>query len=378
MKPLTFSDVLALAPVPCHRESLDDSVTECYENRIPPFVDAELKRLYRSIFSSLPQFRIHGGAEHASVYVARQSARLSSVLLYRAMGREVDVVNQCVRLEQEEISRFADFIFRRLPGVDSIRFHSVDIRLSASEYPTQISRCSEDFVLNLPATVDEYYSRLGKSTRSYLNRYLNKAKRTHPSFTFEAFAGSDIRKEDVYAIFEMNRARMAERGFKYGYHEDFPERTVQLLKEVGLLCAIRIDGEICAGTVLYCVEGEYYLEVLGHKAEFNDIGLGTLCCYLSICECIRREGRAYHFLWGRYDYKIRLGGMERPLSDVVVYRSWLHLMKHGIPALKRAARGYAYQAKTWVQAAAERDQPLACFLNRILRHLRTMRARATA
>lgn len=380
MKPLTFSDALALAPVPCHRESLEDTVAECYENEIPAFVDVELKRLYRSIFSSLPQYRIHGGAEHASVYVARQATRVSSVFLYRAMGREVEVVNQCVKLEQEEISRFADFIFRRLSGIDSIRFHAVDMesRPHSPAFPTQTSQCSEDFLLDLPATVDEYHSRLGKSTRSYINRYLNKAKRIHPSFTFAAFAGGDIRKEDVYAIFEMNRSRMAERGFRYGYREDFPARTVQLMEEVGLLCTVKIGGEICAGTVLYCVEGDYYLEVLGHKAEFSDIGLGTLCCYMSICECIRREGRAFHFLWGRYDYKIRLGGMERPLSDVVVYRSRWHLMKHAIPALKRAGREYAYQARNWIQESVERDQPVGHLWNRVLRQMRRIRGGATA
>lgn len=377
MKPVTFSGALALAPVPCHRESLDDSISECYEREMPAFVDGELKRLYRSIFSSLPQFRVHGGAENVHVYVARQASRVSSVLLYRVEGREIEVVNQCVSLRQEEISRFADFIFRRRSDVDSIRFHAVDVQVDSPPHPMQTSRCSEDFVLTLPATVDAYYSQLGKSTRSYINRYLNKAKRSHPSFTFEAFAGSDIRKEDVFAIFEMNRARMAERGFKYGYQADFPDRTAQLLEEVGMLCAIRIGGEICAGTILYCVEGEYYLEVLGHKAEFNEIGLGTLCCYLSICECIRREGKAYHFLWGRYDYKTRLGGMERPLSDVVVYRSRLHLLKHAVPALKQAARGCIYKAKTWIQTVAERDQPVACFLSRFLQFMRNRRARVS-
>jgi hypothetical protein len=373
VKPLSFTDATALAPVPCHRESIDNSIAECYEREIPAFVDGEMRRLYRSIYSSLPQFRIHGGAENASVYVARQSTRVSCVLLYHVNGREVGVVNQCVSLEQKEISRFADFIFRRLPGTDTIRFHVIDVALQSPAYPMQVSQCSEDFVLDLPASTDAYYSRLGKSTRSYINRYLNKAKRGYPSFTFEAFAGSDIRTEDVRAIFEMNRVRMAERGFKYAHREDYPECTMPLLEQVGLLCAIRIDGEVCAGTILYCIEGEYYLEVLSHKADFNELGLGTLCCYLSICECIRREGKAYHFLWGRYDYKTRLGGMERPLSDVVIYRSRLHLLKYAVPALKRAARGMLYRAKTWVQVAAEKEQPIACFLSRVIRQWKSLR-----
>ena len=185
--------------------------------------------------------------------------------------------------------------------------------LSSSHYfPVHICWCSEDFVLGLLTTVEEYYSQLGKSTRNYINRYLNETKRNFPGFTFEAFTGNDIREEDVAAIFEMHHARMTERGLAYGYSEGYPARATQLLRETGLLCVVKIDGKVCAGTILYCVEGEYFLEALSHRSEYNDVGLGTLCCYLSICECIRQDGKIYHFLWGRYDYKLRLGGVENP------------------------------------------------------------------
>src|SRR5690606_22906735 len=98
---------------------------------------------------------------------------------------------------------------------------------------------------------------------------------------------------------------------------------------------------------------EYYLDVLSHDSEFSDIGLGTLCCYLSVCECIRRGGRVYHFLWGRYDYKLRLGGVERPLFDVTLYRSRLPMMLRPVPVIKQAAKGHLYQMKMWLQQRSE-------------------------
>lgn len=347
--PTSSNHAFALAPIPDYVESYDDVILESYEDGIPDFLHGELGRLYRSIFSSVPQFRIHGGADHATTFVARNQTGILSVLIYRVEGRRVVVLNQCFTLQDEEITRFTHYIFKRYPLVDAIGFRVVDNQMRSLPLPAQVYQCSEDYVLRLPDSVDAYHANLGKSTRHYVSRYLKKLKQLHPGYSFEAYTGDDIREDDVFAIFDLNRARMAERGMTYGFADDYPAKTTRLLREIGLLCVLRINDRVCAGTVLYCVEGEYYLDVLSHDSTFNDIGLGTLCCYLSICECIRRGGRIYHFLWGRYDYKLRLGGTERPLFEVTLYRSRLPMMLRPVPVLKQAAKGQLYRMKMWWQ-----------------------------
>ena len=376
LRSLPSNHAFVLAPVPDHTETMDDVVLESYDEGVPDFLEYELGRLYRSVFCSLTQFRIHGGAENASVYVAHAGGHIRSILLYRIEGRKVVVINQCFTLEDAELARFAAYIFQRFSHVDAISFRVIDCQVRNSAYPVQAHRCSEDFVLALPRTVEEYHSSLGKSTRSYVNRYLNKLRRTHPSFTFEVHSGESICQQDVEAVFLMNRQRMAERGMSYGYDAGYPARTTQLLRETGLLCLAKIDGSICAGTILYEVEGEYYLDVLSHKSEYSDLGLGTLCCYLSIGECIRRGGKVYHFLWGRYDYKLRLGGVERPLSEATFYRSRLHMLMHPLPVLKHAAKGRLLQMKRTMYEMAERDQMLGRVGVKLLQRLRRTRAEA--
>lgn len=365
-----------LAPLPNHTEMLKDVVLDSYDDGIPDFLEHELSRLYRSIYSSLPQFRIHGGAEDTSVYVAHSGGRIISALVYRVTGRQVTVVNQCFTLNDEEFLRFADYIFKRFAHVDSIACHVVENRLQSLRYPAQIYQSREDFVLALPASVEEYHASLGKSTRSYVKRYLNKLHRTHPTFTFEVMTGKEVRGQDVAVIFAMNRQRMTERGTSYGYTADYPERTTQLLQETGVLCLARIDGDICAGTILYEVEGEYFLDVLSHKSEYSDLGLGTLCCYLSICECIKRGGKVYHFLWGRYEYKLRLGGVERPLSEVMLYRSRLHMLLHPGQVLKQASREVLVGARRHMREPNERDRPLVRWAEKLLAYVRRSRANA--
>lgn len=370
LRTVSSTPALTLAPIPSHVEFLDDVVLESYENGIPDFLQSALGCLYRSIFSSLPQFRIRGGAEDAFTYVARTDSRILSILIYRIEGRRAAVINECFTLKNEEALRFARYIFDRYPHVDAVSFHAVEDQLRELPFPVQTYRCNEDFVLKLPHSVEAYHSQLGKSTRSYVNRYLNKLKREYPGFSFEVLTGDAIAEDDVLPIFDMNRARMQERGTQYGFAEDYPARTVDLLRESGLLCLLKIDGRICAGTILYLVEGESYLDVLSHDSKYNDVGLGTLCCYLSICECIRREVKIYHFLWGRYDYKLRLGGVERVLSDVTLYRSRASMLLRPVPAFKEATKGQLNRVKAWLQQAAESEGRGPRLLNNVMCRLR--------
>src|SRR5690606_1967060 len=138
----------------------------------------------------------------------------------------------------------------------------------------------------------------------------------------------------------------------------------------------RIGGVICAGTILYEAGGEYYLDVLSHKSAYNDIGLGTLCCYLSICECIRRDGKAYHFLWGRYDYKLRLGGIERPLSNVMLYRSRQRMLLHPGLAVTHFAQGELLRLRRHMRERMEQDHAVTRLVRRLTARLRQPRAEA--
>ena len=73
-----------------------------------------------------------------------------------------------------------------------------------------------------------------------------------------------------------------------------------------------------------------------------------MSCFLSIRDAINRGGKEYHFLWGRYEYKYRLMGVQRDLDRLVIYRSQRHLLLNANVALKTAFRGYGRQLKQWM------------------------------
>jgi hypothetical protein len=127
------------------------------------------------------------------------------------------------------------------------------------------------------------------------------------------------------------------------------ERIVAMAKESGVVCVATIDGRICAGVINYRLGTDFFMPVIAHDAQYNEYRLGTICCFLSVCECIARGCKAYHFMWGRYEYKYRLGGIQRDLDHLVVYRSRVAQLLNADVALRAALEGRLRQSRRWVQ-----------------------------
>ncbi|HJV53985.1 MAG TPA: GNAT family N-acetyltransferase [Noviherbaspirillum sp.] len=331
---------------------------ECYPNQIPAFIERELARLYGSIFSSLEHFRIYGGTEGISTYVARRGGKVVSVILYRVERRRIVALNEFIRLGEREITRFAEAMFAAYPQARGVSFNAVELKLLRLPYPSQRFNCSEDIALALPATPEDYLARLGKSTRKNIKHHLSRLKRHRPSLRFEARDAAAIDAGDVAAIIALNRARMAGK-HKTSYLDDAEsERLLQLAQSCGMVTVMRIDGRVCAGAICALVNGNYFSYVTAHDPAYDDYRLGTLCCYLTICEAIARGGREFHLLWGRYQYKYMLAGVQRDLDHLDVYRSRLDYLRNGGAVLRNACRSWLRQARFWLLDPKRQEHPM--------------------
>jgi len=336
-----------------------------------------MDHLYQHLFSSLTRFRIYGDiASDTSTYVALKDDKPVCVLLFRADKNKVHVLNEQIDIRAEEIERFTRAIFARFKAVDVISFHAVKADIRRLPFPRQQFNCTEDIILALPDTEEAYRARLGKATRSYINRYMNKLKRDFPSLRHEIYLKEEVNEQHVRDIIAFNRARMAGKN-KASYIDDLEEeRIIECAKQSGLVSVMTINGRVCAGTINYRIGENYFLHVIAHDPSYNEYRLGTLCCYLAICECIAQGGREYHFLWGRYEYKYRLLGVQNDLDRLAIYRSRLALLKNGGMALRIAFDGYSLKGRRWLldQAKQKEDAGLVSRLVfHILNRLRSLR-----
>ncbi|WP_158590470.1 GNAT family N-acetyltransferase [Noviherbaspirillum cavernae] len=316
-----------------------------YENLVPDFAEAELENLYGNIYSSLAQLRACGNLEGINTYAVRDGDRPVCILLFRRRKTKLQVVNEGMAIGEKEMRRFAEHMFATCSSLNLISFHAIATDMRRLPFPHQRYNCLEDIVLALPRTPQAYLASMGKSTRSYINRYMNKIRRELPTLRFQVHVNEEVSEQQLHDVIQLNKYRMAEKNKVWSI--DGSERIVRLARSRGLTGIMEINGRVCAGVVNFRAGDNYFLELLSHDPAYNDYRLGTLCCYLTICECITRGGREYHFLWGQNEYKYRLLGVQRDLDHVAIYRSRAHMLLHADTALNNTVKSAVRRTKVW-------------------------------
>lgn len=337
------------------RENAEEISITCHEHGIPAFVEAELERLYGSIFSSLAHFRVYGGAESASTCVIRIGGEVTDILLFQRDPRGVRVINEWIRLDEQDIRRFAAWIFERYPEVGRISFHAVELDLRRLPFPGQRFNCTDDSVVTLPPTADAYLAQLGKATRKNIRRYLHRLQESFPDFRYRVHETGEIDERDVRAIIGLNRARMANRNKVSGIDDREAERMLRLLKVKGLVGVATINGRLCAGAVTYRIGDNYFSFVRAHDPQYDDYRLGLIGGYLLIAECIARGGKEFHFMWGREEHKSLLLGVQKEFDHLTLYRSRIRFLLDGRSLLKNAFEVRLQQLKRRLLTVQETD-----------------------
>ncbi|NEX63517.1 GNAT family N-acetyltransferase [Noviherbaspirillum galbum] len=314
-----------------------------------------LDQLYAHLHSSAAYYSVYGVlATDTHACVLESDGKTVAVFLFRHEGKRILVVNEQCAFPPAAVDAFAEQAFDRHPDVEMIAFTAI-LSAATKRFPSVSAKRTQDIVLTLPASEEQYLAQMGKSTRAYIKRYLNKLKRCHPTVSWVTYERGEVPRDQLLAVIELNRARMASR-FKTSYIDDAEtDRIMSLVERCGLVTIMTIDGKVCAGTINYRVADNYFLQVIAHDPAYDEHGLGTLCCYLTACECIRRKGREYHFLWGRYEYKYRLLGVQHDLSDVLIFRSSLHRLRHADTVIRFGINGKLYEIKDWAEAHARRQ-----------------------
>lgn len=185
--------------------------------------------------------------------------------------------------------------------------------------------------------------------------------------------GSKVSEEDLLAIIRMNAARMQGKQQESYIDTDEAHRIVAMVREHGMASLLHLNGKLCAGTINLEYGGSYFLKVIAHDPAYDSYRLGTLCCFLNICACIERGGDEYHFLWGRYEYKYRLAGVQRDLEHVAVFRSRTQMLRHGGLAMRNAVTGARLHARGWLLAKVRENGTVATALRRTVHALKKLR-----
>jgi len=350
-----------------------------HEHRVPSFVETVLERRYGSLFSSIAAMTAYGDdLADTNVFLAKRGAEIATLWLFQKRGKMVRVLNESIRVDKAEASCFADWIFGRFAEVHIIVFNNIDTDIDALARPLQKQGSSEDSVLELPATMDDYLARLGKATRKNINRYTARLREQFPTFEHSVAFRDEIDPARVRELIRLNRVRMNLKGKVAGIEAADERAILNIARRHGMLLTLAIDGRICGGAMLFQFGRHYYSYLRTHDPAYNASRLGLVGACLMIRECIARHGKTLHFMWGREPHKALLLGVEQPLFRLTLYRSRLRLALNLQHAVRNACQGYRRQLSVWLLNKVQRDDDIvarvAAGARRLLRRLRGLQS----
>lgn len=316
----------------------------------PAFLEQELNRLYGTRYSCLPCFKVYGSWNRVRAYVARRAGVAVAVFLFRCDKGRAIVLNEGMRVSQEDVDRFAGYLFRNHDGLSLVAFHFVETGVRRFGWPCQRAARGQDTVLELPASIASYVASLGASTRSALNHRLNRIRRHLPAFQLAVHEQQAVPLQQIRDIIALHRLR---KGAPIDAGEE--DRIIAYVALSGFVTVATCDGRVCAGAITYRLGSNFTARILAHDPAYGCYRLGFVCAYLTICECIKAGGsRYFYFGWSQSGYQRQLGGRERQLVHLSLFRSRLHVLGNAGAALGAVLGGWAFHARRWLLTTSMR------------------------
>ena len=362
----------SLACVDAHNRDAEQAsssiVSEFHEQSVPEFAAQALDRLYGSLYASFSHFSLSDTAQPAPhTWVGYRHGEVVGVLLFRLRVDQVFLLTEMFCLEQAVADAFSRAVFARFREIKTIHFNAISLSGPLTGWPLQHYAFSENYVIRLPQTVDQYRASIGKSTRKTLRGYGNRLHRDFPDFSWDVRAVGEMRAHELRSVIRQlhrfKRDSLAARGKLAEISRRETARLLILARHAGLIGIARIGDRVCGGSLACRIGGNYVMLLSAADPALASYRLGILCCFWSICDCIRAGGRECHLLWGRYQYKTQLLGEPRSLLRLTIYRSRLRMALSPLLVVGILMAATRYRLRDWLlpQFAGRSSALSRCF-----------------
>jgi Acetyltransferase (GNAT) domain len=287
---------------------------------VPRSLTDALPGLYSSVFCLIEYIELFDQPANLNACVLDDPLH---VVLFTVHGRDAVILNRLFDIDGIAARRVLDSIFRALPKVRRVRVRHFKLDPADIGLPFRTVSTGDDLVMSLPSSLGEYDRLLGRSTRKNLRKYMNRLSRALPGFTFEVREKAAIDDELVRQVAAFNRVRMRVKGTTSDIDEAYEQSLGMMLAAYGFAGVLQAQEGVIAGCLCTKVGSSYYALVQAFDQAYDELHLGLLCYYLTVCAAVERSGLEYHFLWGNSRYKRQLGGRPISLYDASLYRTGL-------------------------------------------------------
>lgn len=315
--------------------------------------DGQMERIYENYFCSYQWIQM----EHANPRSLKiqNDVGLLHIVPYLIHKKAFVILLKMFDIDLDLFDRLVKHIFHHYP-VDTIHVDLVSEK--AQPQNSVITQREDDYIVYMPHDIETYRVVLGKHTRGQLTNYFNRLSKTHADYSFELVEKNAITESVVNQIIDLNRKRMLAKNKLSRIGSAYRKKIAEFSKHYGFVGVSRIGDRIIAGAIGYRLGSKLYIQVLAHDDEFNTFRPGFLTIYMTITEAIKRGLTETHLLWGKYDYKSKLGCIPKDLICIKVYKNRhnyllgkivISLKTHMIHFIKSIARTCLSFSIRWIR-----------------------------
>ena len=245
---------------------------------------------------------------------------LVEIIIYEINAQSATCLNSLTYIKQDNFKLFADTLFNKYPTLKKIDFPSSYNIYSLDR--SIIYLRSNDFVIDLPTTIEEYIQNLGSSTRANYKKHKNKFLRECPQANFVKKDGADIEEHIISKIIELNFERIKFKKEVPHTNHTHLQNIYEYTKHYGKVTYIEVDGIIIAGCIAFMANKSIYSNFLAHDNNYSQYNPGQLCMVYLIQESIESGFSKLHLLWGETDYKTRFLAKPHQMFSYYIYRNF--------------------------------------------------------
>jgi len=289
-------------------------------NGIPVDYELFLIEKYASFITTCRYIEVNYPDFDVNYFTVQENGKLIELLVYGNKGNTSTCFNSLVSIDQDIISEFTKKLFIKHPTISKI-----EIVASYKDYTLSksfLSFKSDDQILKLPSTLDEYYQKLNYHVRKNIKNRKNRFQREFPTAKFKTKYGSEIEESIVDKILLLNSNRMQSKGTVSGIDNTFKDSIYRYSTFYGCVSYIEVDSEIVAGCISTLLNKNIFAHVIGHDNNYSKFNLGEMCFMYLIETSINKGLSTFHFLWGQMEYKRRLLAEPHFLFFYYIYRSY--------------------------------------------------------
>ena len=296
----------------------------CFKG-LPLDYESFLLEKYYSYIVSCRYVEVYYPSYDINYMLVTENESLIDLILYGNKGVTTRCFNALVEMDQIVIEEFVRKIFEIYSSIKKViidaSYKNYNIKKSILNFK------SDDHILQLPLTMEEYYKKLSSSTRQTIKNRRVRLLRDYSDVKFVTKYGNEIDQTVIDKIFQLDFNKLKHKGVIHGFdiankNNHYKNNIFQFVHHYGCVAYIEIDGEIVAGSINTIINKSLFGHVTAYDKNYYKYNVGEICAFYLIQTCIENGLSIFHFLWGQSDLKKRMLAKPNVLSSYIVYRSY--------------------------------------------------------